>query len=242
MGIRTYAVINDLQIPWQDKPVVDLVTDFIRDLKPHGIILNGDLTDCYSISDFNKDPERIKRWGIKREILEACELMSRFKDLKERWWLGGNHEDRWRRVQWQFPALQGMLMDFPKAFHMEDHGFKWKPYGGILKLGKLFVTHGSMVSKYSGQTARSHFDKYGNSILVGHTHRLGTFFRTNSRGMHAAYENGCLCQLNPEYVQSPDWQQGFSIVHTDDNGFYNVIQIPVLKRRVFFYGGERITR
>jgi hypothetical protein len=168
--------------------------------------------------------------------MEAGELMSRFKDIPEKWFLGGNHEDRWRRVQWQFPALQGMLMDFDEAFHMTDYGFKWKPYGGILQLGKLFVTHGSIVSKHSGQTARAHFDKYGNSVLVGHTHRLGVFYRTNSRGMHAAYENGCLCRLNPEYVQAPDWQQGLSVVHVLDNGFFNVQQVPVLRRRTILYG------
>ncbi len=234
--MKRWAIINDVQIPWQDKQVLNLVTDFVRDLKPHGIVLNGDIVDCYAISDFNKDPDRIKTWGLKREITEAGELMSRFKDIPEKWFLGGNHEDRWRRVQWQFPSLQGMLMDFDEALHMTDYGFRWKPYGGILQLGKLFVTHGSIVSKHSGQTARAHFDKYGNSVLIGHTHRLGVFYRTNSRGMHAAYENGCLCRLNPEYVQAPDWQHGLSIVHVLDNGFFNVQQVPVLRRRTILYG------
>ena len=130
--------------------MLELVTDFIRDLKPHGVILNGDILDCYAISDFNKDPQRIKSWGLKREIEEATKLMQRFNGVREKWWLGGNHEDRWRRVQWQFPALQGMLKDLPEALHLKDHGFQWKPYGGVLHLGKLFVTHGSMVSRHSG--------------------------------------------------------------------------------------------
>lgn len=236
--MKTWAIINDVQIPWQDKRVLTLACDFIKDLKPHGIILNGDILDCYAISDYNKDPDRIKSWGIKREITEAGQLMAQFKDVKERWWLGGNHEDRWRRVQWQFPAFRGMFQDFPAALHLEEHGFKWKPYGGIVSLGKLLVTHGSLVSKHSAQTARSHYDKYGNSILVGHTHRLGVYYRTNSRGMHAAYENGCLCRLNPEYVQAPDWQQGLSIVHVMKNGYFNVQQVPILRRKVMLYGGQ----
>jgi metallophosphoesterase superfamily enzyme len=62
---KTWAIINDVQVPWQDKQVLNLVTDFIRDLKPHGIVLNGDIVDCYAISDFNKDPDRIKTWGWK---------------------------------------------------------------------------------------------------------------------------------------------------------------------------------
>lgn len=238
--MKVWAVISDVQIPWQDKKVLNLVTDFIRDLKPDGVILNGDVVDCYLISDYDKDPARIKSWGLKREMAEAAELMSRFKNIPERWWLGGNHEQRWTRIQWRFPAFEGMLQDFDEAFHMTDHGFAWKPYGGMLNLGKLIVTHGSLVSKHSGQTARQHFDKYGNSVLVGHTHRLGSYFRTNHRGMHGAYENGCLCRLDPEYVQAPDWQQGFSVVHVFDDGMFDVNLIPVLKRRTFFYGGQRV--
>lgn len=220
--------------------MVRLVTDFIRDLKPDGIVLNGDIVDCYAISDFSKDPENVKKWGLSREITEAGYLMTLFRDIPVKWWIGGNHEDRWRRVQWQHPNLKGMLKSFPEAFHMNDYGFKWKPYGGTLMLGKLLVTHGSLVMKHSGWTARAEFDKYGSSVLHGHTHRLGVYYRTNARGVHGGYENGCLCRMHPEYVQYPDWQQGFSIVHVDDSGWFNVQQIPVLKRRTFFYGKERV--
>ena len=55
-----------------------------------------------------------------------------------------------------------------------------------------------------------------------------------------AYENGCLCRLDPKYVQFPDWQQGFSVVHVDEGGFFNVQQIPILNRRCFFYGGTLV--
>ena len=238
--MKTWLVLNDIQIPWQDKPVLQMIVDFAADLKPYGVVLNGDVTDCYLISDYAKDPSRVKVWGLKREIAEAGQLMSAFKYAKERWWLGGNHEDRWRRIQWQFPNLEGALQHYDVAFHMADYGFQWKPYGGVLHLGKLFVTHGALVSKHSAQTARFTYEKYGNSVLVGHTHRLGVFYRTNAKGIHAAYENGCVCRLTPEYVQCPDWQQGFSVVHVEDGGWFNVQQIPILKRSRFFYGGTLV--
>ena len=238
---RVWAVLNDIQIPWQDRPVLDLVCDFIRALKPHGVILNGDVVDCYELSDWDKNP--LVQWGLDREIREATTLLERLaKHSKERWWIGGNHEDRLRRTLWKNPKFAHLAsLQFPQLFHLSDHGFQWKPYGGVLHLGKLLVTHGSMVSKHSGWTARSHFEKYGNSILIGHTHRLGVYYRTNAKGVHAAYENGCLCRLNPEYVQYPDWQQGFSVVHVaEDGGWFHVEQIPVLKRRRFFYGGTLV--
>src|SRR3990167_7552973 len=195
--------------------------------------------NCYLISDFCKDPKRIHQWGIEKEITEARKLMARLEFIKEKWWLGGNHEDRWRRVHWNHPTLQGMLKDFPEAFKMSDHGFKWKPYGAIHNLGKLMVMHGSMVNKHSGATARSHFEKLGSSVLLGHSHRMGAYYKTDTRGTHVAYEGGCLCRLDPEYVQYPDWQQGFSVVHVEKNGLFNVQQIPVLRRRALFYGATK---
>jgi hypothetical protein len=72
--------------------------------------------------------------------------------------------------------------------------------------------------------------------MIGHTHRLGIYYRTNASGTYAAYENGCLCRLDPEYAICPDWQQGFSVIHVEANGYFHVQQIPILRRRTFFYG------
>jgi predicted phosphodiesterase len=239
--VKTWAIINDLQIPWQDKSVLDLVLTFIEELKPHGVVMNGDVVDCYELSEFDKNP--MVDYGLDREIDESRAVMGRLaKVTTERWWIGGNHEDRLRRALWKNPKFARIhALQFEQLFRLSESGFQWKPYGGILKLGKLIVTHGSSVNKHSGWTTRTHFEKYGNSVLVGHTHRLGLYYKTNAKGIHAAYENGCLCKLNPEYVQYPDWQQGFSVVHVEDGGFFSVQQIPILNGRCFFYGNERYT-
>jgi predicted phosphodiesterase len=239
--MRTWVVLSDIQIPFQDQKVLDLVTDFVRDLKPHGVILNGDITDSYRLSRFTKNPfteDPINRNDLVQEQREAGRLLKKLEKAPEKWWLGGNHEDRLRKYIWdKAPEFAGLSeLTFPKLFHLSDYGFKWKEYGGHLDLGKLMVTHGSLVSKHSGQSGRAHMEKYGTSILVGHTHRLGVYYRRDVRGVHAAYENGCLCQLNPSYDHHPDWQQGFSVVHTFDHGGFNVQQVPILHRRGFFYG------
>ena len=237
MSVTTWVILNDLQIPFHDVKVLDAVLALTVGIKPDGVILNGDVVDCYSLSEFDKDPAT--EASLTREITDAAQLMARLKGIPEKWWLGGNHEDRLRRVLWQNPKFASIeKLDFPKLFDLETYGFKWKPYGGTLKLASLLVTHGSMVLKHSGWTAREHFIKYGTSVLIGHTHRLGVYYRTNSKGVHASYENGCLCKLTPEYAQAVDWQQGFSVVHLDGN-YFNVQQIPIINRRCFFYGGDR---
>ncbi len=243
LKIKSWLVINDVQIPWQDKPVLDLVLEFVKDLKPYGVILNGDIVDCYELSTFDKNP--LKEAGLEREIRESMGLLYTLaQHTTERWWLGGNHEDRLRRTLWKWPQFSTLsALQFEHLFNLDDNGFKWKPYGGVYNLGKLLVTHGNMVRTHSGWTGRAHFEKFGGSVLIGHTHRLGIYYRTNAKGVHAGYENGCLCRLDPEYVQYPDWQQGFSVVHVDtSNGFFNVAQVPILRRRIFYYGGERYER
>jgi hypothetical protein len=164
----------------------------------------------------------------------------------ERWFLEGNHEDRYRRYIWsRVPELAaaGAMPSFAEAFHLEDHGFQHKPYGGSLRLGKLLVTHGFLVAQDSGVSAKRHFMRLGTSVLIGHTHRAGVFHRTNQAGDHAAYENGCLCRLDGlGYAQFADWQQAFSVVDVFPGGMFNVNLLRILARRAFIYGGTVVRR
>src|SRR3972149_635261 len=251
---ETWVILNDIQIPFEDTKVLyDLIIPFIEDLRPDGVILNGDVVDMYSISDFDKNP--LTPATVAVEIRRARVLMSWLatRVSGERIWLGGNHEDRLRKWVWKNPSLLSKFplkvrenivteLDIPSIFGITDYGFTWAPYGAHHMLGKLMVTHGNMVSKHSGLTARAHFDKYGTSILIGHTHRLGVYYKRDSRGVHGAWENGCLCKMTPEYAQYPNWQQGFSVVHVSANGLFNVQQIPLLPGPSFMYGNERIGR
>jgi UDP-2,3-diacylglucosamine pyrophosphatase LpxH len=242
--MRTWVVINDVQIPFQDKPVLDLVLAFIKDLKPDGIILNGDIADCYSISSHRHNPRTLTKASLEVEIRQVGELLAHFKDIPEKHFLGGNHEDRfYRHIADKAPAL-GLIpgLDFQTIFGLGEYGFNWKDYGGSINLGRLSVTHGFLVRTQSAYSAKAHFERTGSSLLIGHTHRFGSYFKTNSGGTHVVYENGCLCRLDPEYVQHPDWQQGFSVVHVDKSGFFHVQHIPIIGRRVFYYGKDRWER
>ena len=238
--INTWVVINDIQIPFQDQRVLAMVVKFINRLKPYGIILNGDIVDMEPFSTYERSPNAHR---IQAEIDGARKLM---KDLvgsgaKEKYWLGGNHEDRLRRYIWRVaPALQLEIMDVPTLFGLAEFGFVWKPYGRKVRLGKLIVTHGTVVRQHSAYSAKAMFEKYGNSVMFGHTHRLGTYYRSDDNGTHVAVENGCLCRLDPGYTIDPNWQQGFSVVHVGAGGLFNVQQIPILKGKFFFWGGERI--
>ncbi len=240
MSVKTWLVINDLQIPFHDRVAVGNVLGFASDLKPYGVIMNGDIVDAYDLSDFEKNP--LSENGLLQEIQIAGRLMDRLSQCTtKRMWIGGNHEDRWRRYLWKnAPELARVDgMSFKSAFHLKDYGFEWREYGDLFTLGKIHFTHGNYISNAAKRTLL----KYGESVMIGHTHKMVAHYNRTLKGMHAGYENGCLCLLTPEYDAFPDWHQGFAVVHVDDqNGFYNVQQIPVLEGGVFYYGNTKIGR
>lgn len=237
--MKTIAVINDVQIPYHDPLALETTLRLIETVKVDEIILNGDIADCYALSDFDKNP--LTRHGLQREIDEVEKLLKRVTNIAPTTWLGGNHEDRLRRILWKNPEFADLhTLRFENLFNLTHYGVKWKPYGGSVNLGKLLVTHGFLIRSASGASAKATFERIGGSVLVGHTHRLGIYYRTNRKGVHAAYENGCLCRLTPEYVQDPDWQQGFSIVHVDKGGWFHVQQIPIIDRKLAYFGSVRV--
>lgn len=236
--MRTYVVTGDWQFPFHDKRVIDrLFMPFLEWLRPDGIIWNGDIVDCYDLSVFDKDP--LNGRVLNKEVACVQEYGMWIKSMvKERVWLGGNHEDRLRRYLWKNTEKLGLdpRETFQDIFRTERIGFHYEPYGAIYKAGKLDITHGSVVRKHSGWSARAAYDDNGGSIMINHTHRMGVYYKTNSKGTHAAFENGCLCKLDPEYCHNPDWQQGFSVVHVGNRGFYHVQQLPIIERKYMFYG------
>lgn len=233
-------ILNDLQIPFHSIPALAIVKQIIEAEKPDGVILNGDIVDCYQLSEFSKSP--LTDVVLLDEIHAAQELMawlSNVTDPDKRIWIGGNHEDRVRRYVWAHAPSLGQLgsLSFDVLFELKKYGFQWIPYGGWYKLGKLVVTHGSMVRQHSGYTARAHYDRFGCSVLIGHTHRMGQYHVRTAMDDHIAVENGCLCRLDPEYESYPNWQQGFAIVHVHPGGLFSIEQVRILNESFAVYGG-----
>jgi hypothetical protein len=243
--MKTVLITNDWQIPFQDTKVIEgLFFPFLNWLKPDHFIWNGDIIDNYNLSEFSKNP--LNKPTLIQEATQTRTYMARIskvKSIKRKDWLWGNHEDRLRRYMWQHAGrLQlGIEDTFESIFACKDYGFNSYPYGAVVALGSLDITHGNVVRQHSGWSAKAHFDKRGGSVLIGHTHRMGSYYRTNAKGVHVSFENGCLCSLTPEWVQDPDWQQGWSVVKVAPNGSFLVQQVPVINRQRIMYGNMEWT-
>lgn len=247
--IGKVVILSDLQIPYEDPAAVQEALRIIDYVQPDTVVLNGDIVDCYAESAFLKDPKKASA-SIPETHRRTQALLDALQPGPGIIWLGGNHEDRWRRLLWGESPVAKLLLQqhqeaaglggidlsdpvrsFSKLFRLDERGIAYYPYGHRLYLanGNLVVTHGKYVSRHSGYSAKRTWEWLGTSCIVGHTHRLGAYLITQDGTPMGAWENGCLCQLEPEYDDAPNWQQGFSVVRVNGPEFH-VIQVPIIRR------------
>jgi len=242
------VVLPDVHYPFHDRKVWHGALGFIRREKPDAVGLIGDCYDFYDLSRFDKNPARLNNLprdlgnpgepgGFQREILAALAIAA---PNAERWITAGNHEARLRKYLWHHaPAFSGFkTLTVPALYQTEHYGFTYHEEGTMVRLGKLRALHGHIVRKWSGMSAKAHFERHGTSILHGHSHRMGAFFKRDVKGIHGAWEIGCLCDLQPEYLPFPDWQQGWAVVTVGKRDLFSVELVSVIDRRFYVYGGQ----
>jgi len=235
---RMGVVLSDVHVPFQDKSVCGMALRFVREHKPAMVHLLGDVGDFYSVSRFNKDPAR--KEDLQQDLDATRKFLTEVRDSAPGArivYSEGNHESRLRRYLRSEAKALAMLRDLrlEKLLDFEGLKIRLQPHDRPYRVGSLLFTHGQLVRKWSGNSARAHFEKYGCCTLHGHTHRLGAYYHRDLGDIYAAWENGCLCSLNPDYATAPDWQQGWSVVwsHRD---YFHCEQIAVIKGRFNYHG------
>lgn len=85
-----------------------------------------------------------------------------------------------------------------------------------LRYGGFYVHHGISALAESGASIKSDIDKLGVSLIRGHSHRMGTYYKTYQLRNETlrGYEIGHLCKVDSDgfkYTQIHNWQQGFAV-------------------------------
>lgn len=241
-GIERHVNIGDTHGVFVDQRVWAAVLDFVRDFRPDQINCLGDMIDFYDVSRFDKNPNR--RIVIGAEIEFTREVV--FAELRRAApkarivWKDGNHEDRLRRYLWsrapELASLPGLEMS--ELFRLKDLDIEHLTTEDPLIVGEIQLTHGHLVRKHSGATAKAMLDDWGTSVIHNHTHRLGAVYKTDRSGEYVAFENGCLCSKQMEYMQGvPNWQHGFSVGWVLPSGRFHFEQVAVVDGR-FVFGGR----
>lgn len=235
---RLGVVLSDVHIPFQDKTACDLALKFIRRVRPDAVHLLGDICDFWSVSRFDKDP--LRRLTLQEELDDTrkflADVRAAARDAKIIY-SEGNHEFRLRRfLGSEAKALADLRsLRLENLLDLDKLSIEYVNQDNPYRVGYLLFTHGQVVRKWSGATARAHLEKYGHCTIVGHSHRLGAFYHRDLCDTYGCWENGCLCDLNPEYVSSPDWHHGWSVVWSYSD-YFHVEQVPVVGGRYNYHG------
>lgn len=239
---------SDTHFPYQNDKTLSVLYQLVRDLQPDAIIDHGDLLDCYSISRYEKDPAN--RVSLQDEIDAAARhlaILTALAPNARRKLIKGNHEDRLRRLLWsmaerqeahQVLSLQKVrhALQWPVLLGLDAIGWEWHE-DKVVFARRMILKHGTVVRKWSAYTAKGEYEKYGRCGMSGHTHRRGVFEHSDHNGTHAWWELGCCCQLNPGYLDDPDWQAGFNVVTwSKDRRHFGVEEVRVHNGVTYFRG------
>lgn len=237
--IERAIVANDFHYPFHDPKMVSLWQKFIKDFKPDTIIINGDLLDMWELSDFDKDPRNESKFTKEVELGKNF-----FKDLRYELpqahivYVFGNHEYRFQKYLIRHAAAISELLSLEDLLKLDDVDIEVANSGlkeSFYPYGHLYISHFNKVSQHGGWTAKQLVDKYMVSILHGHTHRVGSNLRSTLDGRTlGGWDNGCMCDLKPQYILAPNWCHAFSVVYKWPDGRFQVIPIPVIKYKFFF--------
>lgn len=203
-----YVVIaSDIHFPFQDNKAVSAFLRFCEVKKPDVIILNGDVLDFYKLSRFTKGEGR----NPYQEMEECRNFLKKLRSINPKakiLYVIGNHETRLESyVLTKAPDLACLIEDVFTILKVDE--FDVRGCAEVVINKDFVVTHGKLIGNKAGLSAIKEIEKHYMSGASGHVHRLAKFITRKAGRKFEWYETGCLCDLNPEYVQDPDWQHGF---------------------------------
>lgn len=238
------VILNDLHFPMQCNKSIDIALTVIDELQPKSIVINGDSLDMLAISRYPKDIRT--GFSLLDERVEYHKFLSsliEISDGAEIIEVHGNHSGdstfgRW----WRYLSDRiGELACLPEIKDtLSYQNIFLGQYQNYVKMcdfveltKDLVVLHGEVVRKFGGYSARGTLEKYYQSSIMGHTHRVGsTAQRIPSIGRKAekqiyAWEMGCMCDLNPLYGSAPNWQNAFGIVSLGEDDSFSVETVMI---------------
>lgn len=224
---KKLLVLSDIHFPYHDKTALMLALRDGRQNEVDGILLNGDILDCYQLSKFAKDsrkPSIRAEMDVFRFFID--QLKQRFPNA-EIYYKLGNHEVRLERwIQQNAQMFDGMF-DLENLVNFRDAGVVYLKDNIGVKMGKLHIIHGHEIRASMGvvNIARTYYMKAQTNLLFGHWHQQQEYISRTMDGHNVgAWAQGCLCKLDAEYTYGINqWVHGFSIVEMmNDKGDFRV--------------------
>lgn len=226
---RTYCVVPDLQMPYENRKALKALIRFIGEYQPDEVVQIGDVADFPQPSRWNKDTKGEFEGSVHAD---AAYIQQHFLQPLREVYSGplgvieGNHDLRPRDYLAKYaPALADTdafnietLLDFDAHEVTKLPDFYAFAPNWVMTHGHL---GGIRISPIAGNTALNAAKRMGVSVIMGHTHRLGMI--SHSVGYDGAVvqtltgvEVGNLMNMKAAgYLRkgAGNWQQGFALVH-----------------------------
>ena len=282
-----WMISSDQQYPWQDDKAIALWFQVMKWFKPDVVDILGDTDDqfCYSsyaadrpsefttaYKDYLKVEETEGSVPLRPPILplmqndEGTKLSRLFyednrktaKRGAELFAALGNHDIR------VFNYVETKLPDYidevtPEAlWGLDSGGWDYIYYDDLPKhrYGDIHVHHGFATDQV-GNSAKKDAEKFGVSIVRGHSHRAGLWqreYELRNQGdgeLLRAWEIGHMCDEKSDgmkYADVHNWQKGFMVgiiesgVSRTHDGYYPHLQfIEITKDYTCYVGGKKFS-
>lgn len=239
---KSYVIVSDTQIPYDDRKALERVIEFIGDYQPDEVIHIGDLMDFPGPARWSKGTaEEFAKHQLPGDIEDA---KRRFLEPLRAVYDGpvgvieGNHDERPRVYLSKYaPAVAGYdFYNFENLLSFHDYKIRKLPDFYEFTDGWV-ATHGHRggirLTQEAGKTALNAARRFNRNVVMGHTHRLGIARHTRGYAGNSdvvtGFEVGNLMNMKlAGYLKgaTANWQQGFGLI-TVANGVVKPQEIEI---------------
>jgi predicted phosphodiesterase len=250
--VQRFLILSDLQVPDEDPKAVEAIAGWARRWKPDEVLCVGDEFDSPEAARWNKGYATEYAGTLDQNRLRTVRTLTLFREGP----LGrvpfhlmrSNHGDRIRKYLERYaPALAGLPeLQYEKLLRLDELGityheapYEWAP-GWLLAHGD----EGSLIQT-SGGTAMNLAQRWGKSVVCGHTHRMGIQHKHHVLGGRVTshlfgVEVGHLMDMRKaDYLRAGhgNWQQGFGVAYVEGRRVH-VQTVPIIGRSFVVDGKE----
>ena len=216
---KTLGVFGDVHIPYHDNDALEIMFTKFEEEEVDSILINGDLLDFYQLSFHEKDPRNVH---FKQEIESGKEFLSyirnRFPDIPI-YFIPGNHENRFERY---LRIKASELLDIDEfrldvILQLAKYKVEYLNFRSKVVFGNYTIEHGDKIPGAGGVVpARTLLMKLKSNAIVNHFHKssesIQRIFGPEENTSIKGYSLGCMCDLEPEYMEINEWNHGFAIM------------------------------
>ena len=228
-GTLRGAVLSDFHFPDHDPTAVLMALLCLEKNPVDYIILNGDVADFTSLSNFALGRDT----GVEDALTVFGEFYKHLIDSIQRYgcgyenifYLAGNHDrrlDRFLAEHWQVAST--VEETFRDMIRQGDRVVDSPRYVSDVIIGSLLIQHGNRANMHAAKTSLEEVG-HGVNVVSGHAHRSSYWLQRVVMGrdefnIREGVVSGCLCNLVPQYEErhrsiAKKWNHGIVFTYHD---------------------------